>query len=357
MTSFAHVAKHIALNDARNQRWTVKKRPQGGVDADDFGFEEVAIRDPKPGEVLLKTLYLSLAPVMRAYMSGESVAGEQPLAIGDVIHGRGIAQIVKSRHADWTEGQVVQGQLGWQTFKTSAMTPEERFRRMPPNDLPASFGLGALGMTGFSAWAGLIKVGAVKTGETVLVSGAVGGVGSMVTQIAANVYGCEVVGIAGSDEKCALAKAHGCAAMINYRSEDVTARFSGLLPNGIDLYFDNVGGEILDAAMNHLREQSRIVLCGSISEYTRGSAFALPGYQRLRRTDSQMRGFFVYNHLNDWARAMDEMAEWIRAGKVRPIEQMTYGFENMPSALSGLYEGKNVGKQLCHVRGEPQEWI
>ena len=356
MSSFAAIAKSAALNDAVNQRWTVKRRPNGNVVPEDFGWEEAAIRAPGSGEVVLKTHYLSLAPVMRSYMSGESFAGEKPLALGDVIHGRGVAQIVQSRHPDWNEGQVVQGQLGWQTYKTSAMTPSEKFRLMPANGLPASLGLGALGMTGLSAWAGLITVGEPKRGETILVSGAVGGVGSLVIQIAARVYDCTVIGIAGGAEKCALAAAHGCAHTIDYKSENVAERLAALVPEGVDLYFDNVGGEILNAAMDHLRPKARIVLCGSISEYTREKPFALPNYQRLRRTDSQMRGFFVYNHLADWARAMDEMAGWIRSGAVRPIEQITEGFEHMPAALAGLYSGQNVGKQLCSVRGEPEEW-
>ncbi len=345
------------MDDTLNQQWTVARRPEGNVRPEDFAWKEHLLPDLEAGEVLLKTLYLSLAPVMRGYMSGQSFAGETPVEIGGVIHGRGVAQIVKSRHPDWAEGQVVQGQIGWQTHKISKMTAAEKFRRMPQNGLPASLGLGALGMTGLSAWAGLYNVGAPKRGETVVASGAVGGVGSMVIQMAANVSGCDVIGIAGGQEKCALAEQLGCSRTIDYKSENVADMLATTVPGGVDLYFDNVGGETLDAVMDHLRPRARIVLCGSISEYARDEPYHLPDYTRLRRTDSQMRGFFVYNHLADWDRAMDEMARWIKAGQLKPVEQITDGFENMPSALAGLYMGQNAGKQLCRVGGEPEEWV
>ena len=352
MQSFDDLAADRTVEDGIVQQWTIAKRPEGNVRPEDFAWREMNIPELQPGEVLLKTLYLSLAPVMRDYMSGQSFAGEAPLAIGDVLHGRGVAQIIKSRHSGWREGQVVQGQLGWQTYKVSTMSAAEKVRAMPANGLPASLGLGALGMTGLSAWAGLYKIGEPEQGDTVLVSGAVGGVGSLVIQFAANVTGCQVIGIAGSAEKCALAEDLGCSKTLNYRTDDIEAGISDKL----NIYFDNVGGDILDAAMDHLALNARIVLCGSISEYTRATPYPLRNYARLRRTDSQMRGFFVYNHLHDWDRAMSEIANWIHDGKVRPVEQVTDGFEHMPAALAGLYTGQNVGKQLCRVRGEPSEW-
>lgn len=356
METFEALAQKHAVQDELQQQWTIARRPHGNVRPGDFAWRERPLPELASNEVLLKTLYLSLAPVMRNYMSGESAAGEAPLNIGDVVHGRGVAQIIKSRHPDWQEGQVLQGQIGWQTYKVSSMTPAEKFRVMPRNELPASLGLGALGMTGLSAWAGYYTVGAPSPGDRVLVSGAVGGVGSLVVQFAANVSGCEVVGIAGGPAKCALARQLGCVQTIDYKSEAVAAALQSALPDGLNIYFDNVGGEILNAAMDHLKPGARIVLCGSISEYTSSAPSALPNYTRLRRTDSQMRGFFVYNHLADWDRAMEEIAEWIKSGQVKPVEQITDGFEHMPAALAGLYTGANAGKQLCNVRGEPTEW-
>lgn len=355
--TFAELADGKPLNDALNQQWCVAKRPRGNVCPEDFGWRETDIPALQVGDVLLRTHYLSLAPVMRSYMSGASFANEAPLGIGDVVHGRGVAQIIKSRHPDWREGEVVQGQIGWQTHKISQMTPKEKFRRMPPNGLPASLGLGALGMTGLSAWAGLYKVGEPKPEDTVIVSGAAGGVGSLVIQMASRVTGCQVTGIAGSADKCELIQSLGCIQAINYRETYIAEEIKSAAPEGIDLYFDNVGGETLDACLDNLALRARIVLCGSISEYTRDEPYRLPAYTRLRKTDSQMRGFFVYNHLHEWDRAMDEMAGWLKDGSLRPVEQVTDGFEHMPGALAGLYDGTNFGKQLCRVRGEPENWI
>lgn len=356
MQHFKQLSDGKTLDDTVIQQWAVARRPSGNVRPEDFEWRETPIPEIEAGEVLLKTLYLSLAPVMRGYMSGASFAGEAPLGIGDVIHGRGVAIVEKSRHPDWKEGQVVQGQVGWQTYKISKMTPSEKFRRMPFNRLPASLGLGALGMTGLSAWAGYFSVGEPNEGETVVVSGAAGGVGSLVTQMAANVTNAHVVGIAGGEKKCALIRELGCSQSIDYRSDDIDETLSEGLPDGLDIYFDNVGGDILNQCLDHLKMRARIVLCGSISEYTKSDGYALPNYTRLRRTDSQMRGFFVYNHLHNWDRAMDEMAGWLQDGRLKPVEQLTDGFQNMPSALAGLYDGFNFGKQLCRVRGEPGEW-
>jgi NADPH-dependent curcumin reductase len=190
-----------------------------------------------------------------------------------------------------------------------------------------------------------------------VLSGAAGGVGSMVSQIAANVVGCDVVGIAGGKEKCDFIRAHGCSAAIDYRVENIPDRLDELRPDGIDLYFDNVGGETLEACLERLRMHARIVLCGSISEYTREVPFKLSNYTRLRATDSRMQGFFVYNHLDEWDRVMDELAGWIKSGQMKPVQDIEQGFQNMPRALANLYHGRNVGVQCCSVRGEPGEWV
>jgi len=336
--------------------WRVKSRPIGNVTPDDFEWSQGAIPEPGDGEVLLKTHYLGLAPVMRFYMQGTGAAGERVLAPGDVIHGRGVAQIIKSRHPDWREGEMVQGQLGWRTYKVSAMTAQEKFFRMPRNGLPAALGAGVLGMTGLSAHAGLFACGAPKAGDLMVLSGAAGGVGSMVSQMAANVVGCDVVGMAGGPEKCAFILNHGCAAAIDYKSEDIPDRLDALRPDGIDLYFDNVGGETLEACLERLRMNARIVLCGSISEYTRETPFKLSNYTRLRASDARMQGFFVYNHLPRWREVMDEMTGWISEGKLKPVQDIIDGFQNMPRALANLYYGQNVGVQCCSVRGEPSDW-
>lgn len=356
LAEFDRLAEGKSLKEERNAQWVVARAPVGNVRADDFMWVESPIPEPGPGEVLLKTLYLSLAPVMRAYMQGTGIAGERPLRIGDVIHGRGVAQVVRSRHADWPEGSVVQGQLGWQAWKLSRMTPAEKMKRMSPMGLPASLGLGILGMTGMSAYAGYMLCCDPKRDDRMLLSGAAGGVGSIVAQLAARVVGCHVVGIAGGAEKCKFVKDLGCRDAIDYHASDLAAGIETCMADGIDLYFDNVGGEILATALEHLRPQARVLLCGSISEYARETPFALRNYTRLRVTDSTMRGFYVYNHLADWDRAMSDMAQWIHEDKLAAHFSVVKGIENMPKALAQLYYGGNLGKQICSVRGEPEEW-
>lgn len=356
LAAFDQLAGDKRIDDDGVYQWRVKRRPVGNVTPDDFEWAQDDIPEPGAGEVLLKTHYLGLAPVMRFYMQGTGAAGERVLGPGDVIHGRGVAQVVKSRHTDWREGDIVQGQIGWQTYKVSAMTAKEKFFLMPKNGLPAALGSGVLGMTGLSAHAGLFACGDPRAGDLMVLSGAAGGVGSMVSQMAANVVGCDVIGMAGGPEKCAFILEHGCSAAIEYKNEAVAERLDALRPDGIDLYFDNVGGETLEACLERLRMNARIVLCGSISEYTRETPFKLSNYTRLRATDSRMQGFFVYNHLDRWNVVMEEMTGWIKAGKLKPVQDVIRGFENMPRALANLYYGKNVGVQCCSVRGEPEEW-
>lgn len=345
-----------SIDESANYQWRIARRPDGNVLPGDFEWHVADIPEPGEGQVLLRTLYLGLAPVMRMYMAGTANTGDAPLGPGDVIHGRGVAQVVRSRNPEWREGEIVQGQIGWQTWKVSAMTPQEKFFRMPPNGLPAALGAGVLGMTGLSAHAGFFACGSPREGDLMVLSGAAGGVGSMVSQLAANVVGCDVVGIAGGSEKCAFIIDHGCSAAIDYKSDDIPAKLDELRPDGIDLYFDNVGGETLTACLERLRMNARIVLCGSISEYTRSEPFGLTNYTRLRATDSVMRGFFVYNHLDRWDAVMEEMAGWIADRRLKPVQDIAEGFQNMPRALANLYYGANVGVQCCSVRGEPEEW-
>ena len=374
LDDFEALAAGKAIDETANYQWRVARRPVGNVVPDDFAWSASAIPEPSAGEVLLKTYYLGLAPVMRFYMQGTGAAGEKILAPGDVIHGRGVAQIVKSRNPTWREGAVVQGQLGWQTYKVSKMTSQEKFFLMRPNGLSAALGSGVLGMTGLSAHAGLFACGFPETSARIqkgglsekgallekncrmVLSGAAGGVGSIVSQIATNVLGCDVVGIAGGPQKCAFILDHGCSAAIDYKGDDIPAKLDELRPDGIDLYFDNVGGETLEACLERLRLHSRVILCGSISEYARKETFSLSNYTRLRATDSRMQGFFVYNHLHNWEVVMDDLTRWIHGGKLKPVQDIEEGFQNMPRALANLYYGRNVGVQCCSVRGEPEEW-
>lgn len=342
------------MNTDQNCQWRVARRPEGNVVRDDFAYTEEPVPRPGPGEFLLRTYYLNLAPVMRMYMSGEAIAGERPLAIGDVIHGRGVAEVVESNHPDFAVGDFVQGQTGWQTWKVSSGTAQEKFRRVPDVGLPYTVALSALGMTGFSAYFGLVDCGRPKAGDVLVVSGAAGGVGTHVIQIA-KALGCRVVGIAGGEAKCELIRSLGCDVAIDYKNDDVRNAIPAACPDGVDLYFDNVGGDTLSAVLDNLAMHSRIVLCGSISEYLLDEPYGLTNYTRLRRTNSTMQGFFIYNHVADFDRAEREMCRWLESGELRPVEQVFDGFDTLPDALASLYAGTNTGMALVRVRRGPHD--
>lgn len=342
------------MNDDRNCQWRIARRPDGNVVLDDFRYEEHDIPAPSDGEVLLRTLYLNLAPVMRMYMSGEPAAGEAPLDIGDLIHGRGVAEVIESKHPDFRTGDILQGQLGWQTYKVSAVTPQEKMRKVPDLGVRYTVALSTLGMTGFSAYFGLVDCGKPKPGDLVVISGAAGGVGTHVVQLA-KIFGCRVIGIAGGGEKCELIRSLGCDVAIDYKAVDIAEEIARACPDGMDLYFDNVGGETLQACLENLAFKSRIVLCGSISEYMRDEPFGLSNYTRLRRTNSTMQGFFIYNHVEDFDRAERDMGEWLAGGRIKPVEHVFDGFEAMPDALASLYSGANIGMAVCRVRAGPYD--
>lgn len=342
------------MREDQNCQWRVARRPDGNVVRDDFLYTEEEIPEPGDGEFLLKTYYVNLAPVMRMYMSGESAAGEKPLAIGDVIHGRAVAEVIKSRHPQFEVGDFVQGQCGWQTYKVSKGTAQEKFRKLPDLGMSYSVALGTLGMTGFSAYFGFIDCGEPKKNDVVVVSGAAGGVGTHVVQLA-KIFGCKVIGIAGGTGKCELVRSIGCDEVIDYKAGSIAEQIAAACPDGIDLYFDNVGGATLSACLDNLRMHSRIVLCGSISEYLLDEPFGLTNYTRLRRTNSTMQGFFIYNHIDDFDRAEGDMAEWLKSGQLRPVEHVFDGFESLPDALASLYTGSNYGIALVRIRRGPYD--
>lgn len=332
-----------------NQQWTVAAHPETVLEAKHFGYREVPVPALEDGQALLRTHLLNIAPVMRMYMMRGGAANETPLGLGDVIHGRGVAEVVDSRHPDFTPGSFVQGQIGWQTYKVTRFTKEERFRPLKRHGLPIHYALSALGMTGFSAYCGFVTRADAAHGDQVLVSGAAGGVGSLVVQMARILGAAQIVGIAGGSGKCALVRELGCDDAIDYKAEDVAARITECFPDGIDLYFDNVGGEILHAALDRLAMNARILLCGSISEYQRETPFAPSNYTNLRAKNADMRGFFVYNHAQEFDAAEAAMAAWIREGRLRVVADEIQGFENMPEALMGMFTATAGGKRYVKL--------
>jgi hypothetical protein len=332
----------------------VAQRPEGKPKPEDFLFKEEPIPALEEGEVLLETLYLGIAPVMRMYMmngpdSPNRIAGEPPLEIGDTIHGRGVARVIETRHPDYAVGDVVQGQLGWQTHKISKMTAAERFLRVTEHDLSYALAVRILSMTGLTAYTSYRYRCDAKAGETLLVSGAAGGVGHMVVQLA-KADGLRVIGLAGGAEKCAIVKKLGADAVIDYKAEDVGTAIDRHAPDGLDIYYDNVGGEILMAALDRLKMGARVLLCGSISEYGRKEPFGLTNYTALRRAEADMRGYFVYNHLHRFDETVRTLSGMIRDGAMTPLVDELVGFDKMPEALMGVYDGTNVGTRCVKVK-------
>jgi NADPH-dependent curcumin reductase CurA len=320
------------------------------VRASDFRLVEMPLRALEEGEFRIEVLYLGVAAVMRGYMLN-SEKFERPLEIGDVMHGRGVGRIVESRNSAWRVGEIVHGKMGWQQYAIADGSPYYLMYKVHQRVAPISTALGVLGLTGFTAYLGLVDIGAVKAGDRVLVSGAAGGVGSNVGQIARNL-GAEAVGIAGSAEKCMLLTQQlGYRAAINYREESTERRIGELLPEGLDVFFDNVGGEILDAGLAHLRRHARVVLCGAISQYIDGveRPYALRNTFSIFKKMARMEAFFIYEMAEHFARAEAQLADWIAADKLHYQEDILEGIENMPSALIRLFAGRNVGKQLVRL--------
>ncbi len=333
-----------------NRQWVLAARPQGPVRASDFRMVETPLAPLAEGQFRIRTLYLGVAAVMRGYMLNTEKF-ERPMELGDVMRGRGVGRIVESRHPDYAIGEVVHGKLGWQDYAIADGSPYYLMYKVAQRVAPLSTALGVLGLTGFTSYLGLVDIGAVRAGDRVLVSGAAGGVGSNVGQIARNL-GATAVGIAGSDAKCRLLTERlGYSAAINYRSEDVARRVGELLPDGIDVFFDNVGGEILDAGLAHLRRHARVVLCGAISQYVNGAERPRPlqnGFAIFKRM-ARMEAFFIYEMAAHFPRAEAQLAEWIAAGRLTYQEDILDGLERMPEALIRLFEGRNVGKQLVRI--------
>ena len=334
-----------------NRQWVLAGRPvDRAVRETDFRLVEAPLPRPGRGEFLMRTLYLSVAPVMRQYMI-DGAGIEPPLAIGDVMRGRGVGQVVASNHPDYAPGDFVQGKLGWQEYSVSDGSPYYMMYKIRQRLVPLSTAVGALGITGFTSYLGLVDLGQPKKGETVLVSGAAGGVGSNVGWIARNL-GCRVVGIAGTSAKCwTLTEGLGYDAAINYRTDDVAARIRELCPGGVDVFFDNVGGEILDHALGALNRHGRVVCCGRIAEYLKppDEAYRLHNWHMVGRQRATMRGFFIYDFAEHFPRAERQMAQWIAEGRMRYLEDVLEGFEQMPRALMRLYSGQNTGKQLVRI--------
>lgn len=329
-----------------NRRWRLRRRPEGPLTPDVFELVTESIDEPAVGEVVVRVLALSLDPANRVWISGPSY--RPPVAIDAVMDGFAVGKVVRSRAEGIPEGTLVTGDLGWQDYATR---PADEVRKLPhDNKRPVSNYLGVLGVTGLTAYFGLLGVGKAKPKETVLVSGAAGATGSVAVQIA-KMWSCRVVGIAGTEAKCQWLTDLGVDATINYREQDVRKALEETCPEGVDLYFDNVGGSILEAALFAMRQGGRVVCCGAISSYDDNkppaSPRGIPGLFIAKRLT--MRGFVVTDFERRFSDGIAALAGWIESGHVQVREDRVEGLENAPTGLMGLLAGENIGKRYVHV--------
>ena len=334
-----------------NRRIVLASRPAGKPATSNFRIEEEPITQPADGQLLLRTLYLSLDPYMRGRMS-DAPSYAPPVAVGDVMVGGTICRVEASRHPDFAPGDVVLAYTGWQDF---ALSNGAGVTKLSPTMERPTRALGVLGMPGFTAYMGLLDIGKPKAGETVVVAAATGAVGSAVGQIA-KLKGCRAVGIAGGAEKCDFAvKELGFDACIDHRSGGLRQQIASACPNGIDVYFENVGGAVLEAVVPLLNTRARIPVCGTIAYYNddhpRDGANKLPGFMRAILTKRiEMRGFIItLDYGPRFGEFFKDMSAWIGEGRIRDREDVTDGLENAPETFIGMLEGKNFGKTIVRV--------
>jgi NADPH-dependent curcumin reductase CurA len=330
-----------------NHQFKLAARPVGNVKRSDFTYTDEPVRDPADGEIVVKILYVSLDPAMRGWMNESKASYMPPVAIGEVMRAIAVGRVVASKNPQFAVGDHVNGLLGVQEY---AYSNGQGLSKVDPKLAPLPLYLGTLGMPGLTAYFGLLDVGQPKAGDTVVVSGAAGAVGSVVGQIA-KIKGARVVGIAGGADKCRyLVEQLGFDAAIDYKSEDVAAALKTHCPSGVDVYFDNVGGDILDAVLMRLARGARIVICGAISQYNATTPVKGPAnYLQLLVNRATMKGIMVADYYPRAMEAIMEMGGWIAAGKLKSREDINEGLENFPETFAKLFSGENNGKLVLKV--------
>ncbi len=332
-----------------NRRVLLKRRPVGEPRPDDFEIVEAPVPAPADGQILCRTIYLSLDPYMRGRMAeGKSYAAS--VELGQVMVGGTVSEVVESKHPGFTKGDLVAGYDGWQAY---AVSKGAGVRKLDPRQAPISTATGVLGMPGMTAYVGLLDIGQPKPGETVVVSAASGAVGSAVGQIA-RIKGCRAVGVAGSQAKCDyVVKELGFDACVNYKTQDVAAALREACPNGIDVYFDNVGGEVLTAVLKLINQNARIPLCGIISQYNATELPPGPNLAPILVNRALIKGFIVSDHLDRLAAFLRDGAQWVASGQLKYREDVVDGLDAAPRAFIGLLRGENFGKLVVRVGADP----
>lgn len=333
----------------RNRRYLLRERPSGRVDEGTFERDEEDVPEISDGEALVRTEWISVDPTNRMWINEEATY-LPPVAIGEVVRAGGLGSIVASKNPNYSEGQLVQGLFGWQDYMviSDAMPamPVAEFEGVPSPSLY----MGALGMTGLTAWVGINQIGKPQEGETVVVSAAAGAVGSVAGQLA-RIAGARVVGIAGGAEKCALLTERlGYHAAVDYKADGWQKRLAEATPDGIDVDFENVGGEIMDAILARINLRARVALCGLISGYNETEPPPGPrAFGNLLTKRGLVQGFIVLDHFHQAAEAGAEIGGYIAAGRLEVLETVVEGFERLPEALNMLFDGANTGKLVVRL--------
>ena len=330
----------------QNKEIRFVNRPTGIPTEDTFQLAESFLNDPAEGEIVVRTKFISVDPYLRGRMR-EGRSYVEPFKLGQVIESGLVGEVVESRSKGFNVGDVVAGYGGWRLY--NVVRPNEEWRKLPEG-FPASASLGVLGMPGLTAYFGLLDIGQPKEGETVVVSGAAGAVGMTVCQLA-KIQGCRVVGIAGGTDKTNYLKEQlGVDATIDYKAGDIREALQRACPKGVDIYFDNVGGEVSDAVVPFIRHGARIVVCGLISIYNIDKLdIGVKPQPFLLVNSALMKGFIITDYRDRFAEGIMQLGQWFAEGKLKYAETIVEGFENTPAAFIGLFSGANLGKQIVKV--------
>ncbi len=333
----------------KNTQVIFKSRPEGFPSESNFEIVQSEMPKLGDGQVLRRTIYLSLDPYMRGRMSTAKSYAE-PATLGEPMVGSTISEVLESNNSRYRPGDFVLGFDGWQQY---AVSDGKGLRKLDPKEAPISYAVGVLGFPGLTAYVGLLDIGKPKEGETVVVSAAAGAVGSIAGQIA-KIKGCRVVGTAGSDEKCAyVINELGFDACINYKTEDLKEALKAACPRGIDVYFDNVGGVVLEAVLKRINVHARIPLIGLIAQYNDPKPRPGPNLGSILVNRALMQGLIIFDHTDRMPEFLRVMSQWLREGKVRYREDIVQGLENAPRAFLGLLQGENIGKRIIQVSPDP----
>ena len=340
----------VNMNEIVNKRWVLATRPEIEVEEANFELQEEVLPALEPGNLLLKTRYLGVNSPMRMALVSGGIAG-RPFPIGRTMYGSGLAEVVESQNSSFAAGDLVMGDLGWQQYVISDGARRHAVRKVQaPEGLPETTLMHVMGGSGATAYFGMIEYCKPRPGDTLVVSTAAGTVGALVCQLG-KLQGCRVVGITGSDAKCDYVVGELSAdAAINYKTQDVTARLKETCPDGVNIYFDNVGGETLDAVLGQIAFGARVVLCGGTSQYNNDLDWYGPkNYFNLVYKQAEMYGYFIGNFAHRYGESTARMGELLRAGLMLYKEDVLEGIENVPNALIRVLEGDNFGMQLIHV--------